>query len=190
MQNFFAAAPLMVRHVALFRGINVGKAKRIAMADLRALLGKLGYTGVQTLLNSGNAVFTGDASSAARHADRIRQAVLKKTGVDALVIVKTDKDVAAIIAGNELGAIADNHSRLLVALTNDGKALAGLKALARAEWGDERIHVGKHAAYLWCANGILESKAATALLKGLEGSGTTRNWATLNKIHALMGEVD
>ena len=32
----------MPRYVALFRGINVGKAKRIAMADLRSLLGKLG----------------------------------------------------------------------------------------------------------------------------------------------------
>ena len=32
----------MPRYVALFRGINVGKAKRIAMADLRVLLGKLG----------------------------------------------------------------------------------------------------------------------------------------------------
>lgn len=32
----------MARFVALFRGINVGKAKRIAMADLRALLESLG----------------------------------------------------------------------------------------------------------------------------------------------------
>jgi len=61
-----------------------------------------------------------------------------------------------------------------------------MKALAKSEWGDEKIHVGKHAAYLWCANGILESKAAVALLKGLGGTGTTRNWATLNKIQALM----
>ena len=179
-----------MRYVALFRGINVGKAKRIAMADLRVLLAKLGYTDVATLLNSGNAVFTSDTAPAGKHAERIRQAVLKKTGVDALVIVKSAKDVAGIIAGNELGAIAHDHSRLLVAMTNDGKSLAGVKALARAEWGDERIHVGKHAAYLWCANGILESKAATALLKGLDGTGTTRNWATLNKIHALMGKGD
>jgi uncharacterized protein (DUF1697 family) len=179
----------MPRYVALFRGINVGKAKRIAMADLRVLLAKLGYTDVATLLNSGNAVFTGTAGSADQHAERIRQAVLKKTGVDALVIIKSDKDMAGVIAGNELGAIADDHSRLLVALTNDAKALAGIKTLARADWGDEKIHVGKHAAYLWCANGILESKAIGALLKGLEGSGTTRNWATLNKIHALMNKA-
>jgi len=176
----------MSRYVALFRGINVGKAKRIAMADLRVLLGKLGYTDVQTLLNSGNAVFTGATEPAGKHAERIRQAVLKKLGVDALVIIKSDKDVAGIVAGNALGSIAHDPSRLLVALTNESKALSSVKALARAEWGDERIHVGKHAAYLWCANGILESKAATALLKGLDGTGTTRNWATLNKIQALM----
>jgi uncharacterized protein (DUF1697 family) len=176
----------VVRYVALFRGINVGKAKRIAMADLRALLSKLGYTEVQTLLNSGNAVFTGDSAPATKHAKQIRQAVLRKTGVDAMVIVKSAKDIAAVIAGNELGSEADDHSRMLVALCNDAKSLAAVRKLASQPWGNEKLHVGKHAAYLWCANGILESKVAGALLKGLEGNGTTRNWATLNKIHALV----
>ena len=139
----------MPRYVALFRGINVGKAKRIAMADLRALLVKLGYSRVATLLNSGNVVFSGDAQPAARHGVRIRAAVANKLGVDALVIVKSRKAIADMLAENGL-------------------------------------QVGKHAAYLWCANGILESQVATGLLNGLKGVGTTRNWATLNKIHALM----
>jgi uncharacterized protein (DUF1697 family) len=178
----------MPRYVALFRGINVGKAKRIAMADLRALLGKLGYTDVQTLLNSGNAVFTSSAANAPAHAERIRAAVAKKLGVDALVIVKSAQDIAEVIAGNKLEALAADHSRLLVALTNEAKALAGLKKLTSQTWGEERLHVGKHAAYIWCANGILESAAAEALLAGLQGTGTTRNWATLNKIHALIDE--
>jgi len=177
----------MPRYVALFRGINVGKAKRIAMADLRALLGKLGCTEVQTLLNSGNAVFTA-AGTADQLAARIREAVLKKTGVDALVIVKSAKDVAAIVAGNELEKVATDPSRLLVALTRDNKALKLAAALSDRDWGDERLHVGKHAAYLWCANGILESKAAESLLKGLASAGTTRNWTTMNKIHALLGK--
>jgi uncharacterized protein (DUF1697 family) len=175
-----------MRYVALFRGINVGKAKRIAMADLRALLVRLGYAEVQTLLNSGNAVFTGDAAPANQHAARIRAAVAKKLRVDALVIVKAARDMKAIIAGNELVSIATDGSRLLVAVMNDNKHLAPLRTLAAKEWGDEKIHVGKCAAYLWCANGILESQAAVALLKNLESIGTTRNWSTLNKIHALM----
>jgi hypothetical protein len=41
------------------------------------------------------------------------------------------------------------------------------------------------AAYLWCAHGILESKAGVALLKKLGERGTTRNWATVEKLNAL-----
>jgi len=176
----------MPRYVALFRGINVGTAKRIAMADLRELLGKLGFRDVTTLLNSGNAVFTADSEPAVKHAARIRAAVKNKLGVDALVIVKSQKDVAGIMAGNELEKIATEHSRLLVAMTSDSRALARVAKLADAACGDERLHVGKHAAYLWCAHGILESKLATSLLKDLGEAATTRNWATLGKIHALM----
>src|SRR5262249_33822938 len=180
-----AGRGLMPRYVALFRGINVGKAKRIAMADLRVMLVKLGYSRVATLLNSGNAVFSGDSAPAARHGERIRAAVAKKLGVDALVVVESQKDIAGMLAENRLVDGATDHSRLLVAVTGDARGLAGVRGLAGQPWGDERLQVGKHAAYLWCANGILESKAASGLLKGLEGAGTTRNWATLTKIHAL-----
>jgi len=180
----------MACYVALFRGINVGKAKRIAMGDLRLLLEGLGYTHVRTLLNSGNAVFTSARATPARLADTIRAAVAERLGVDALVLVKRAQDIAAIVEGNALGKIATDHSRLLVAMTPEAAALASLGALAARRWGREKLHVGKHAAYVWCADGILESPAAAALLKGLENAATTRNWATLNKIHALMQETD
>ncbi len=180
----------MPRYVALFRGINVGKAKRIAMADLRSLLARLGYQDARTLLNSGNAVFTAEAAPADKIAARIRTEVSKTLGVDALVIVKAERDIAAIVQGNALEKIATDGSRLLVAMAQDPKAIAALRKVARQEWGDEQVHVGKHAAYLWCANGILESKAAVALLSGLRDIGTTRNWATLNKIRALMAGND
>ena len=45
------------------------------------------------------------------------------------------------------------------------------------------------AAYLHCASGVLESKAAAALL-GKRGRGvTTRNWATVLKIAAALSSV-
>jgi hypothetical protein len=43
----------MTEFIALLRGINVGRAKRIAMADLRGLFVDLGHKNVRTLLNSG-----------------------------------------------------------------------------------------------------------------------------------------
>jgi uncharacterized protein (DUF1697 family) len=180
----------LARYVALFRGINVGKAKRIAMADLRKLLEKLGYTEVKTLLNSGNAVFTGGAGAASGHARRIRAAVSKQLGVDAVVVVKSAQEVAGIMAGNKLDKLASDPARLLVAVTDEAAVLAGLEAVAARAWGSEKVHLGKHAAYIWCADGILESQALGAVMKALAGTGTTRNWATLGKIHDLLRETD
>jgi len=176
----------MPRFVALFRGINVGKAKRIAMADLRELLESLGYTQVQTLLNSGNVVFESSGEFADRHAHGIRDAVAKQLGVDALVVVKSAREIAAIVAGNKLAAVATDPSRLLVGVTTQGAGMKELEALGRTGWGEEEVLVGKHAVYAWCPNGILKSKAGTALLKGLADSGTTRNWATIEKLNELL----
>ena len=75
-------------------------------------------------------------------------------------------------------------------MSDDARVLAGVRALAGADWGEERIHLGKHAAYVWCAQGILESEALDALMKGMGGAATTRNWATLRKIHALLSADD
>ena len=55
--NFFSAAVGIALAIALIRGINVGRNKRIAMADLRDMLLDLGHTNVRTLLNSGNVLF-------------------------------------------------------------------------------------------------------------------------------------
>ena len=176
----------MPRYVALFRGINVGKAKRIAMADLRQLLESMGYTDVETLLNSGNAIFEGDGQAEARHAQLIHDAVVKKLKVHSHVVVKSANEIAAIIAGNRLSAVANNPSKLLVAMTNDPNGLKAMASMGKTLWPGETVHVGKHAAYAWCPEGTLKSKAGVALLTKLADMGTTRNWATLEKIHELL----
>ncbi len=167
------------RCIALWRGINVGKAKRLAMTDLKAVLTDLGATKVTTLLNSGNAVFD---TPKPLHATAIRNAVLARLGVDAAVIVKTAAEWAAIAAFQGLPE-ADDPSRLLVAVTAEASALQAVATLTAH--GDERLVVTDHAAYLWCAHGVLESKAALALLKKLGDAGTTRNGATVQKLNVL-----
>lgn len=168
-----------MRCIALWRGINVGKAKRLAMADLKALLTELGATNVTTSLSSGNAVFDVKKKLGA---GTIRQAVAERLGVDAAVIVKTAAEWAAIAAPHGI-AQADDPSRLLVAVTADAATLQAAAGVATQ--GDEQLAVTEHAAYLWCAHGILESKAGVQLLKQLGDGGTTRNWATVQKLQAL-----
>jgi len=77
------------RRVALLRGINVGRAKRLAMADLRALVEDLGYGDVRTLLNSGNIIFTVPRTKRGDAAARIEKAIASRLGVSARVYVLT-----------------------------------------------------------------------------------------------------
>ncbi len=176
----------MPRFVALLRGVNVGKGKRVPMAELRKLLTALGYRDVQTLLNSGNAVFEAATRSTTAHASRIRKAIAKTLHVDVPVIVKSSSDIAAIRKENALAAIATEPSRLLVAFTATGVDLDALAALAPLSSPPEQFRPGKHAAYLWCPDGILKSRAAEALLGKAGRAATTRNWATVMKISALL----
>jgi uncharacterized protein (DUF1697 family) len=180
-----SAAPT-TRLVALLRGVNVGRAKRVPMADWQAQLMALGYSQVRTLLNSGNAVFTGAGADCGGHAQRVRTALLQGLGVDVPVVVKTAAQLQAIVAGNALAAVATDPSRLLVAFAADAATLQGLAGVADRVVPPDQWMLGPQAAYLWCAQGILQSAAAQALLGKAGQAVTTRNWATVLKLAALL----
>ena len=123
------------RQVALLRGVNVGRAKRVAMADLRALVSDLGYREVGTLLNSGNVVFTCARGTARESAARIEEALEKKLGVTARVFGLSAGELAAVIARNPLLSIADNPSRLMVAVLADPSDRARIAHLEKQDVG-------------------------------------------------------
>jgi uncharacterized protein (DUF1697 family) len=173
-------------YIALFRGINVGKAKRVAMAQLRAMIEGLGYRNVRTLLNSGNVVLeSSDSPDDVR--TRIEQAMVKKLHVSSNVTVLTAKELATAVAENPLLEVADNPSRFLIAVLRDPTNRKKLLPFMKQAWGDDKLAVGRRVVYLWCPNGFLDSEAANAVNKLLGDNVTVRNWATTLKLHAMCG---
>lgn len=175
------------RHVALIRGINVGRAKRVA-AELRVMMADLGYRDVRTLLNSGNIIFTVPPKTKADPATCIEQALASRLGVSARVTVLSAAELAATIADNPLGEIADNSSRLLVFVLTHPPDRSKLLHLTEQKWAPEAIAIGRRAAYLWCPAGIIDSALAAAISRILGDAVTSRNWATMTKLHALVGK--
>ena len=175
----------MRRYIALLRGINVGRAKRIAMADLRHMLGELGFVDVRTLLNSGNVVFDAAGADPLALAAEIEEALVLKLGVASRVTVLALGALADIVAANSLLPLATDHARLLVFVLNDPRDAARAAPLAAQDWGGEALAIGPGAVYAWCPDGVLASRAAAALGKLLGDATTARNWATMAKLHAL-----
>jgi uncharacterized protein (DUF1697 family) len=180
----------MTTFVALLRGVNVGKAKRVPMADLRSLLCGLGYDKVATLLNSGNAVFSAAKGTPKSHAESIGSAISGQLGIAVPVVVKSAKELSAIVSENTLAAAAEDPSRLLVAFVQDVGALSALAPVGLLVEPPEKFLMGRNAAYLLCARGILDSQAGAALLGKAGRSATSRNWATVLKLQALARERD
>ena len=173
------------RQVALIRGINVGRAKQVAMADLRALVERLGYGDVRTLLNSGNVVFSAPRAAPGIAAARIEKALATEVGVSARVTVLTAKELTAAVTEKPLLEVAKDPSRLLVAVLSNPADRPKLEPLTRQDWAPEVLAIGKRVAYLWCAEGILASRLAEAVNRILGDAVTARNWATVLKLQAL-----
>jgi uncharacterized protein (DUF1697 family) len=189
------------RCVALLRGINVGRAKRVPMAVLRDAVASLGYGEVATLLNSGNVVYASPRDAVARQAARIRAAVADACGVDAAVVALAAPDFLAAVDGAPWRPDDPEAPRLLLAFPRDPAALAALAALASrvhlatrdpgaasrsADQSPDRLTVGRQVGYLACPDGVLASRLVAAVNRDLGEAVTMRNWATVMRVAALL----
>ena len=175
--------------IALVRGINVGRGKRVAMADLRALMVDLGHTNVRTLLNSGNLLFQSKGSSVAKIAAGIEAAITAKCGFSAAVMVMTAQDLDRIVDENPLLHAVKDHAKHLVAFVAHPKYLDPLRPMLKESWKPDALAITKRAAYLWCATGVLDSKLNLAFNRKAGATVTSRNWATVLKLRAAVKET-
>ena len=183
-----AVRPAGGRQAALLRGVNVGPAKRVAMADLRELVESLGFAEVRTLLNSGNVVYSAAGVAPVEAAARIEAALPERLGVSARVVALAAAELAAAVAQNPLAGVAENPSRLLLAVPAEPGGIGLLAPLAERRWGDEALVVGPRVAYLWCPAGVIASALAAAVERALGGAVTSRNWTTMVKLADLAAE--
>ncbi len=178
----------MARYVALLRGINVGRNARIAMADLRALVTELGYTGVRTHLQSGNLVFDSAEPVAASARAELEAAIVGTTGVASRVILLSAEWFRRIVAQNPLLDVAHDPSRMVVTFLDEMPDAGTIERPSDEELAPERLVLGSGAVYQWCPDGLLESKLPLRFWKQFAGPVTARNLRTVQAIAGMLDE--
>jgi uncharacterized protein (DUF1697 family) len=175
-------------YAALLRGINVGGHRKVPMADLRALLTKLGHGDVRTYLQSGNAVFTSAAGDEEALAAQLEQAIAEHFGFTVDVLVRDHAYLKSVADACPFPAAMLAGSQLHVTYFSAPVGASSLASLNAAIFLPEEFRLGDRVLYLYAPDGIGRSKLAEALTKSTSATdviATTRNWNTVAKLVEL-----
>jgi len=180
-------AAAMHRYVALLRGINVGAANRITMADLRAVFESLGHTDVKTLLQSGNVVFSSARVLGPSAVIALEDELANSSGVRCRILVLDAESFTAVADANPLLEVADDPSLMVITFLETSPP-ASLSV--PPDLDPEQLSVGTNAIYQWCPLGVSKSKVPQSFFRALGPAATARNLRTVDKIRALLAPAD
>lgn len=87
-----------MRYVALLRGINVGGANKISMADLKGAFEDVGMNAVGTYINSGNVLFSTDIEDRDGLVVLLQDAIQARSGTRSDVQMRDRDEMASVVA--------------------------------------------------------------------------------------------
>lgn len=169
----------MPRYVALLRGINVGGRHSLPMVKVRAVFEASGATEVATYIQSGNVVFHAKQVSA----EALAAALAKVAGFAVPVVLRTAKELAAVIASNPW-ATESMHCSFLPAKPA-AAALAKLAAIDHAAFAPARVVQLGRELYFDLPAGLGSDKLAATVLRAFPDA-TTRNWRTVLTLQEMI----
>lgn len=175
-------------YISLLRGINVGGNKKIRMAELKMLYESLGFTNVQTLLQSGNVVFETDTDFA-QLAGQIEAGIVTTFGFESKIILRTCAQLRAVVEENPYTApqLAE-PSKALVTFLAETPAAETIQTLMNDHQGPETLRVIGQEAFVFYPDGAGRSKLTNVFIeKRLKTAGTARNWNTIMKLLDVCG---
>jgi uncharacterized protein (DUF1697 family) len=165
--------------VAFLRAVNVGK-RQMKMAELKALCEELGYSGVKTILASGNVRFETDRDPKAE----LEAAIEKRWGFFSEAVMRSGAEIEAMLAANPFAGYPEEGAFHRYVMMFD--APIGSRALTGVPGDFDVVRVDQRDIYLVGyrqadgRHGPGLDKFDRQLEKG--AVATMRNWNTIPKV--------
>jgi uncharacterized protein (DUF1697 family) len=177
-----SAAKVIVRSVALLRGINVGGKHSVPMKELAALFAKCGCSDVATYIQSGNVVFCSTENSKLDEA-LLASRIEKKFGFPVPVVLRTADELEAVIHRNPFPKADPDKERMHVSFLASEPTAAQISSLDPNRSPGDTFKVLGREIYLLLPNGAGNSKLTNAYFDSkLKTTSTARNWRTVLKL--------
>ena len=177
------------QYVALVRGINVGGRNKVAMPALRAAFEDRGYGSVRTYIQSGNVLFSSDATSKSLERD-IEHLLEGRFGLPLVVVVRSHDQLRNVVdrAPKGFGAAPDKFHYDAVFLK---APLTGEKVMRIVELreGVDQAWPGDSVLYFTRLSAALARSRMSRIVSAPEYQQMTiRSWSTTTKLLGLLDE--
>lgn len=181
----------MQTFIALLRGINVSGQKKILMADLKKHFEELGFTNVQTYIQSRNVLFQSEEKNAAILQAEIEKMILATYNFEVVTLLRTPHELKEAINANPfLHEPEKELSRQYVTFLSEVPAPENLVKINASAYDPEEYRLVGTTLYFYSPANYGKAKMSNNFFENkLKLKATTRNWATVNKLMELAGKL-
>lgn len=174
----------MTTYISILRGINVSGHRMIKMDALRQLFAGLGFTNIQTYIQSGNVVFQDKKTKLQDLEKKIAKRIFEQFGFEVPVLVKELEDLKQVVKNNPF--LSDNSkgiSHLHVTFLSAQPDKENFKKIKEGQYQADEFELFDKSVYLYCPNSYSNSKLTNSFFENkLKVVATTRNWKTTNEL--------
>lgn len=181
----------MTTYISILRGINLGGHKAIKMEALKAMFAGLGFTNIQTYIQSGNVVYQHEKTDTKKLDNLIKDKIQQDFGFDVPIITLTLDELKKI--GNANPFFNDNTkeaSFFHVTFLADKPQSDNINKIKDGNYSPDEFQPIDKAVYLYCPKGYGITKLSNTFFESkLKVTATTRNWKTINELIKIADQI-
>ena len=172
----------MPTYISLLRGINVSGQKKILMADLKSLYEELGFTNVQTYIQSGNVVFEYQKITTVKLQEMIFEKIKSHYDFEVPNLILAPSEIEEALNNNPYQNIEKPYFTFL----SENPKQENIDVLNSIVFDNEIFELKGKVLYAHYPNGAGRAKLNNNLIeKKLKVKATSRNLNTINKLFEM-----
>lgn len=178
----------MQTYISFLRGINMTGHNSMKMNDLEQLYIDLGFSKVETYIQSGNVIFSSDDDLEIPDlTSKIEREILEKFKYQIPVMVRTIDEIEKYTSLNPFLEVTNfDPSKMAVLLLHETPSEAQIEKVKNVDYPPDRFKIIDKEIYIYCPNGFGRTKLYTNFFENkMKVIGTARNWKTITTILGL-----
>jgi len=178
-------------YISILRGINVGGHNQIKMEPLRQMYIGMGFTSVQSYIQSGNVIFNASDTAKIDLEESISETIFLTFGIRIATIVLTTEELGNALKNNPYSSdLSKDTARIYFTFLSKVPDMKLLGTVPPAFYAPDEFSYLDKVIYNYCPNGYGNTKLTNTFFENkLKISATSRNLKTVTELFTLAQKV-